>query len=80
MMMTKEEADRFLAKHPKPWRADWSSAPFVESGSSNSPMHIDMDKLLAYIAYLEQENKRLKDSIGPDVRLTSLFYNRAEGG
>lgn len=60
--MTKKEADQFLRDHPKPWNMARNVMGWL-CAFDREEWELGSRDLLRYIAYLEQENKRLeKDS------------------
>ncbi len=56
--MNKEEAERFLEEHPKPWKeecnSDWDGSIFI-SYDDNRNTDMNLTNLLRYVAYLEKK-------------------------
>lgn len=70
--MTKDQAEQFLKQYPKPWREEYDcdrSRTFYISCKGNLEFQIDLEKLLRYVAYLEQQNEAMQgliDIMGED--------------
>lgn len=59
------DVEPFLVKHPKPWV--WSiCAGLHQIEDANQNEITDLENLLRYIAYLEQDNERMRREHEPD--------------